>query len=275
MSQLFAALSSVLYGIADFAGGVASRQMKARQVTPWSQLLGMPLLLLGLFVVGWDHVATADLGYGAVAGVFGFIGVVALYGALAAGTMSIVSPLTGALAALISVLWGLVAGEDITSRQWIGIVIAIVAVTLVAWDHAHAKLTSAVVARAIVAAFGFSGFFITLSYTAESSGQWPLIAGRAVSITLGFVILVVLRELSRPNRDAAPAVAVAGNGDAAANIAVLLALQTGPLGISVVLISIYPAFTALAAVIFLHERPTVVQRLGIVLALIAGVLLVV
>jgi drug/metabolite transporter (DMT)-like permease len=102
-----------------------------------------------------------------------------------------------------------------------------------------------------------------------------LIAGRAVSITLGFVILVVLRELSRPNRDAAPAVAVAGNGDAAANIAVLLALQTGPLGISVVLISIYPAFTALAAVIFLHERPTVVQRLGIVLALIAGVLLVV
>jgi drug/metabolite transporter (DMT)-like permease len=275
MSQLFAALASVLYGIADFAGGVASRQMKARQVTPWSQLFGMPLLLLGLFVVGWDHVATADLGYGAVAGVFGFIGVVALYGALAAGTMSIVSPLTGALAALISVLWGLVAGEDITSSQWIGIVIAIVAITLVAWDHAHAKLTSAVVVRAIVAALGFSGFFITLSYTASSSGQWPLIAGRGVSIALGFAILVVLRELSRPNRDAAPVVAVAGNGDAAANIAVLLALQTGPLGISVVLISIYPAFTALAAVIFLHERPTVVQRIGIALALIAGVLLVV
>jgi drug/metabolite transporter (DMT)-like permease len=275
MSQLFAALASALYGIADFAGGVASRQMKARQVAPWSQLFGIPLLLIGLFVVGWDHVAAVDLAYGAVAGVFGFIGVVALYGALAAGTMSIVSPLTGALTALIPVLWALAAGEHITSRQWIGIVIAIVAITLVAWDHAHAKLTSAVVARAIVAAFGFSGFFITLSYTAGSSGQWPLIAGRAVSITLGFGILLVLRELSPPNQDAVPAIAVAGTGDAAANIAVLLALQTGPLGISVVLISIYPAFTALAAVIFLHERPTVVQRVGIVLALVAGVLLVV
>lgn len=275
MSQLFAALGSVLYGIADFAGGVASRQMKARQVTPWSQLFGLPLLLVGLFIIGWDHVATADLGYGAVAGVCGFIGVVALYGALAQGTMSIVSPLTGALTALIPVLWGLVAGEHIASRQWIGIVIAIAAITLVAWDHAQAKLTSAVVARAVVAALGFSGFFIALSYTAESSGQWPLIAGRAVSVTLGFAILLILRELSRPKRDALPAVAVAGNGDAAANIAVLLALQTGPLGISVVLISIYPAFTALAAVVFLHERPTAVQRIGIVLALIAGVLLVV
>ncbi len=76
--------------------------------------------------------------------------------------------------------------------------------------------------------------------------QWPLIAGRAVSITLGLAILLVLGELSPPNRDAVPTIAVAGNGDAAANIAVLLALQTGPLGISVVLISIYPAFTAVA-----------------------------
>ena len=117
------------------------------------------------------------------------------------------SPLTGALTALIPVLWGLVAGEHITSHQWIGIVLAIAAITLVAWDHAHEKLTSAVVIRAIVAALGFSGFFITLSYTAESSGQWPLIAGRAVTIALGFAILLILRDLSRPKRDAVPAVA--------------------------------------------------------------------
>ena len=47
----------------------------------------------------------------------------------------------------------------------------------------------------------------------------------------------------------------------------LLALQTGPLGVSVVLSSIYPAFTVIAAMIVLRERPTAVQRLGIVLAL--------
>ena len=55
---------------------------------------------------------------------------------------------------------------------------------------------------------------------------------------------------------------------------ILLALQTGPLGINTVLTSLYPAFTALAAVVFLHERPTVGQRIGILLALLAAVVLV-
>ena len=275
MSQFLAALASALYGIADFAGGLGARKMSVLRVTAWSQLIGMPLLFIGLFVIGWDEVTTADIGYGAVAGVFGFIGMVALYGALAAGSMSIVAPLTGALTALIPVVWGLAAGEDITNRQWIGIALAIVAITLVAWDHAHAKLTIGVALRALVASLAFAGFFIALDYTAEASGQWPLIAGRGVSISLGFAVLLALRQLSPPPPDALPVVAIAGNGDIAANIAALLALQTGPLGITVVLTSIYPAFTVIAAVLVLRERPTVVQRVGIVLALVAAGLLVV
>jgi uncharacterized membrane protein len=170
MSQVLAALASVLYGIADFAGGVGARKMSTWRVTVWSHLLAIPLLLIGLFVIGWDEVTAADIGYGAVAGVFGFIGIVALYGALAAGTMSIVSPITGALTALIPVVWGLAAGENISSRQWIGIVVAIVAITLVAWDHAHATLTIGVVLRGLVASVALSGFFIALDHTAE--GVW-------------------------------------------------------------------------------------------------------
>jgi drug/metabolite transporter (DMT)-like permease len=57
-------------------------------------------------------------------------------------------------------------------------------------------------------------------------------------------------------------------------MAALFALQTGPLGITVVLTSIYPAFTVIAAVVVLRERPTALQRSGIVLALVAAVLLV-
>ena len=275
MSSLLAALGAVLYGVADFAGGVGARRINPYRVTAWSQLLGIPLLVLSLVILGWDSVTSADLGYGAAAGLFGFIGLVALYGALAAGTMSIVSPITGALTALIPVVWGLLRGEEVIVRQWAGIVLAIVAISLVAWDHAHAKLTVAVALRAVVAAGGFAMFFVLLSYTAEESGQWPLVAGRAVSISLGFAALVMLKDLAFPPRNALAPVLWAGNGDVAANIAVLIALQTGPLGISVVLTSIYPVFTALAAVIFLKERPTVVQRIGILLALVAAVLLIV
>jgi len=274
VSQVLAVLASVLYGIGDFAGGLGARKMTPWSVTVWSLLLALPLVFVGLFIVGWDEVTTADIGYGAVAGVFGFIGIVALYGALAAGTMSIVSPMTGALIALIPVVWGLVAGETISGRQWIGIVVAIIAITLVAWDRTHAKLTPAVMLTGLVAAVALSGFFIALDHTAEASGQWPLVVENAVALGLGFVVLVFRKELSPPPREALPVIAVAGNGTVAASMAALLALQTGPLGITVVLTSIYPAFTVIAAVIVLHERPTVMQRGGIVLALVAAALLV-
>jgi len=274
VSQVLAVLASVLYGIGDFAGGLGARKMTPWSVTVWSLLLALPLVFVGLFIVGWDEVTTADIGYGAVAGVFGFIGIVALYGALAAGTMSIVSPMTGALIALIPVVWGLVAGETISGRQWIGIVVAIIAITLVAWDRTHAKLTPAVMLTGLVAAVALSGFFIALDHTAEASGQWPLVVENAVALGLGFVVLVFRKELSPPPREALPVIAVAGNGTVAASMSALLALQTGPLGITVVLTSIYPAFTVIAAVIVLHERPTVMQRGGIVLALVAAALLV-
>ena len=273
MSPLLAALASLFYGVADFAGGLGSRQIGAIRVTPWSQLSGIPLLGLGLIVVGWEDVATADLGYGAVAGAFGFIGMVALYGALAAGTMSTVAPLTGALTALIPVVWGLAAGEDITGRQWIGMALAFVAIILVARDHDHARLTVPVVIRATVASAGFAAFFITLDFTREESGLWPLVTGRGVSIALGFAVLLAIKQIARPPKQAMPAVVVAGNGDIAANIAALVALQTGPLGVTVVLTSIYPAFTALAAVVVLRERPSPVQVVGIALALVAAILL--
>lgn len=275
MSQLLAALASVLWGFADFAGGVASRTLSARRVTPWAQLLGMPLLIIGLFVIGWDQVTASDVAFGVSAGVLGFIGIVALYGALAMGTMSLVAPLTGALSAAIPVVWGLAIGEVISRRQWMGIILAVFAITLVAWTRSHVRLTASVALRAVVASFGFAGFFIALEYTTQASGQWPLVAGRIVSIALGFAILAFVRELKAPDKETLPTVLVAGNGDVAANIATLLALQTGPLGVTVVITSMYPAFTVLAAILVLHERPTMLQRIGILLALLAAVLLVV
>lgn len=275
VSQFLALTSAVLYGIADFSGGLASRSMRPVGVAAWSQLLGLPLLFLGMLTVPADEVARSDLLFGALAGVFGIIGIVALYGALAAGTMSIVSPLTSALTALIPVLWGLLSGESITSLRWLGIMLAVAAVALVASERERARVSAAVVARAVVASIGFAAFFIALDQTSEASGLWPLVSGRLVSIPLAFAVAVFAGAAAAPARRLLAVVGVAGTGDIAANIAVLLALQRGPLGISVVLTSLYPAVTALAAVLFLHERPTVLQRVGIVLALCAAVVLVV
>ncbi len=275
MSQILALSSAVLYGIADFAGGVATRSVQVWRVTAWSQLLGVPLLAVGIAIVGWSEVTTSDLVYGAIGGALGLVGIVALYSALAAGTMSIVSPLTGTMIVVIPVVWGLATGEQITPMQWMGIALAIVAVVLVARDHAQARLTRTVALQALVASFAFAGFFIVLDRTAEASGLWPLVSARAITVPVAFVVAMLMRSAAVPPRGSMPAIAAAGNADVGANIAILLALQSGPLGISSVLTSLYPAFTVLAAVVILHERPTIQQRIGIGLALVAAVILVV
>jgi drug/metabolite transporter (DMT)-like permease len=274
MSQLLAFSSAVLYGVADFAGGLASRSMRAIGVAGWSQVCALPLLVIGTFIVSADDVRPADVWFGALAGLFGIVGLVALYGALAAGTMSIVSPLTGALTALIPVVWGVLDGELISTLQWFGIGIALVAVGFVAADREHTRLSPGVIVRAVIASIGFSAFFIALDQTSQAAGLWPLVAGRAVSIPLALAIAWFSGSAGLAKRGVIPVVAAAGNADLAANITILLALQTGPLGISVVLTSLYPAFTAIAAIIVLRERPTSIQMLGIVLAVAAGALLV-
>jgi drug/metabolite transporter (DMT)-like permease len=273
VSQMFAIASAALYGVADFSGGLASRRIPPLGVTAWSQLMGVPLLGIGVVIVSAPAVTGADLAYGAVGGLFGLVGIVCLYAALSAGTMSVVSPITGVLTAILPVVWGLVAGESIEAAKWLGILLAVTSVLLVAADRSEARVGVGVLVLSIAASIGFAAFFIALAQTSRDAGMWPLVAGRVVSIPVAFAVAAVAGVIAHPRGGTAGIVAIAGNGDIAANLAVLIALQSGPLGINTVLVSLYPAVTAVTAMVVLGERPTGPQRVGIVMALIAAAIL--
>ena len=273
MSQLLALASSVLYGAADFAGGIAAKTVSSWRVVAWSQVFGFGLLVVAVPIVGYERVPVADLGWGAAAGIAGVIGVYALYRALAEGTMSIVSPATAALTAVLPLVVGLLLGERITATQWLGILIALGAITLVVYAPTDGAPSRSVIVHALIASIGFAAFFIVLNQTSEDSGLWPLIAARSVSIPLALTLAAVTATASIPGRASLRPVIIAGVADMAANITVLLSLQTGPLGVNTVLIALYPAFTAIAAVIVLRERPSKPQLAGIALALLAAALL--
>lgn len=273
MSQILAIIAAAFYGAADFSGGLATRRISAFRVAAWSQLVGTPLLLGGVAFIGAPSVSTKDLAYGAVAGLFGLVGLILLYAALAQGTMSVVSPITGVLSAAIPVIWGVFGGERLIALQWLGVILAIAAVLFVARDHSSSRTTTRVLLLSVGAAVGFAAFFIAIDQTSEMAGLWPLVGARAVSTPLAFVAAAFAGGFGPPPRRIFPVVAIAGVADMAANVTVLLSLQTGPLAVNAVLISLYPVFTVMAAVVLLRERPTWIQRFGIVLALIAAVLL--
>lgn len=274
MSQLLAVTSSLFYGFADFGGGIATKRLPVWRVVAWSQLLGVVLLAGGLLVVPATSVTTADLGWGAVAGLAGLAGLVLLYRSLASGTMAVVAPVSGAVAAVIPVLFDLAAGAALTGRESVGIAMAVVAIILVGLGHGARSLDYRSVVGGIAAGAFFGFFFIALAQTETAAGLWPLVAARAATVPVAFIVAAATGVARPPHRADLGLVALAGSLDMAANVTGALALQRGPVGVTAVLVSLYPAVTATAAVIVLRERPSVRQLIGVALALAALVALV-
>lgn len=266
MTQLLAITSAALFGVADFAGGFATRRLSVWKVAAWSQLLSAPILVVGLVIVAAPGVTRADLAWGAAGGLFGFAGLAIMYATLAAGTMSVVAPIIGAGAAIIPVIFAVATGESISMIEWIGIAIAGGAVVLLASQPGTGRLDRKLFLQALAAAFGFAVFIIALGQTNEASGLWPLAAARAITIPTAFVIILVRRVRPIAPKGSWWLVATTGFFDIAGNIAIVLAVQRGPLGINAVLGSLYPLFTVGAAIIILKERPTPRQLVGIALA---------
>ena len=273
MTQLLALSAAALYGVADFAGGLASRSISAWRVTVWSQVFGLPLLAVATLVIGFSAVSADDLLLGAVAGGFGLVGLILLYSALASGSMSIVAPIVGVLAASIPVAWDVAAGGRMSTIQWVGIGIAIGAVILLASHGSDSSMTGRVLVQSVGAAVAFAVFVIAMSQTSEASGLWPLVSARMVSVLLGFVVLLSTSTVALPDRRLVRIVAFVGITEVAAGIAIVLSVQRGPLGVNAVISSLYPAFTVLAALIVLKERPSHTQVTGIILAMLAVLLL--
>src|SRR2546421_210957 len=87
----FALGSSLVWGCADFFGGVLSRRLALAGVTIVSQGAGFAALLLWLAGDGF-HLDGRAFGLGLLAGIGGGVGLACFYRALAVGTMSVVSP---------------------------------------------------------------------------------------------------------------------------------------------------------------------------------------
>lgn len=275
MTAVLATLSAALFGTADFLGGLASRRHRALIVTVRSQVVGFVILLIAAVVVPAAAVGMRDIGLGVVAGVSGGIGVVSLYAGLATGRMGVVAPITAALSGTLPAVYDIIRGTQVDAMGIAGIVLALVAVIIVSLTgHQPGESDSPgrALIFAVVAGVGFSGSLISYASTAHTSGFWPLVAGRATTIVmLGSVALVWLRTLRLDATALKPAM-WAGVFDGFANIAVILALRSGPLAIASVLAALYPVATVLLARFVLEERLHVWQQVGVALALVAVVL---
>lgn len=273
-------LAALAYGSADFAGGQAARRAPAVTVVLWSQLVGVAVLVLGLVLVGADHVRGADLAFGAAAGLFGGTGMALLYAGLAAGVVSVVSPVTAVMAAVVPVVGGLVLGESIGGLAATGVLLGIAAVAMLSFApgsvpvHHRPEEVRRAVAFALGAGSSFGAFFLLIDRTATEAGLWPLLSARATSIPLMALAALVLRASFRVDGvTVRRLVVVAGALDMVANISFLVATREGSVAIVAVLVALAPAATLGLARVVLHERVRRLQAVGLAVGAAAVVLI--
>jgi drug/metabolite transporter (DMT)-like permease len=296
---LLALGSAVLYGAADFVGGLTSRRADTIAVVLVAQFAGLLLLALLVPLLPSVTPTSRDLLWGAAAGLCGSVGVALLYRGLAIGTMAIVAPTTAICAVTLPLAYGYVRGEALSTLAIAGIALALVSIVLVAQESRHELVPTAAIdydldgetvpapsalpalrrippglGLALVSGIAVGGFYVALSHARPDAGMWPLLVARGASVTLlGGLAILGGRSLRMPASATAMAIA-AGVVDMVANGLYLAATWSGMLSVIVTLSSLYPASTVLLARLVLGERLNTMQSIGVVCALIAVVLIV-
>jgi len=265
---LLALASALVYGTADFLGGLASRRAAALLVTFVSQCAGLVSLVVLLPIAHGHGPNGPDVAWGAAGGLSGALALVAFYWALAAGAMSVVAPITAVVSAVVPVVTGLALGDRPAPAALIGVALALPAIALIARETAESprRLGRPILLAALVAGLGFGFFFVALANTSGDSGLWPLVGARGASITLLLLVVAVSRPRGGVPAEIRPTVLTAGVLDTAANALYLAASGRGLLSIVAVIAALYPASTVVLARVVLGERIQRWQLAGFALA---------
>jgi drug/metabolite transporter (DMT)-like permease len=276
MTIVLALISALLYGVADFSGGSATRKNSVFSVMLLTQAAGLIVACVAAPLVGPDSPRISDIAWGVGGGILGFAGVAALYAGLAKHRAAIVSPVSALVGAILPAALGALLGERPSGTALAGAALCVPAILFLAYEKGEtadrAKLRASFL-YGTVAGLGFGGFFIAISRTSPGSGLWPLIGSRAATLVMVAGILLLGKRRPAVARADVRTAIFAGAADMSANVFFLLATRTGLLMIVTLVTSLYPAPTVILARVFHGQKISLPRAAGIAFAL-AGVALI-
>jgi len=269
---LFGLLSALTWGAGDFNGGLAVKRSNPYGVIAVAHTISLLLLLVTVFIVGEPIPPLHDWLWGGASGLAGGVGLMLLYRSLAEGRMSVAAPVSAVVAAALPVLVGLL--QDGLPDLWIliGFLLALAAVWLVSGGEGPV-IHFDNLRMPMIAGIAFGAFFIFIERASHTALLWPLIAVRIVSVStmLGYALLT--RQDWIPRRESLVPILLSSVLDTCGNAFYALSARTGRLDVAAVLGALYPGATVLLAWVFLKEKISRVQTIGILLALGAIILL--
>jgi uncharacterized membrane protein len=304
---LLAIAASVAWGAADFLAGLKSRRLPLLAVLLASQVAGLVLLVPVVLAVGEPPPAGQFVALGALAGAFNAAALAAFYRGLALGRMGIVAAIA-ATDAVVPLAFGIGSGEQITSVESVGLVLALASVVVVSWaaERGNSETdgsrsgAAGCVGLALIAAACFGCFVVALDASSEGSALWAVAASRTSSVVLialaglaaagpkSTARALVTREPVEVGRrvvkregppvfrvshlDLGPLLVI-GWLDVGASCLLAFATTVGLLSQVGMLGSLYPIVTILLARVILRERLDAMQRIS-TFGVLAGVAMI-
>lgn len=275
MSAFLALFSSLLWGGADFLAGNLTKKYKAVAVAAVSQSFGLLCgVLVILFSSSWLAPNLSWDGYlipGVLAGLMGFVGLIAFYAGLATGRMGVVSPISS-LSVFIPLGVAIFGGEKLTTIQIIGICVALLGGFCASGPEIRGGLSAKPLVFATIAAFGFGGAITLIAKGSQTSAIMTMTTMRCTTFIVALLLLARFRTFGGFGKKDLPILMTIGAADFFGNLLLGVATTKGLVSLAVVLGSMFPIVTAMLAFKFLHERLHKVQYLGVALA-ISGVVI--
>jgi drug/metabolite transporter (DMT)-like permease len=265
---LLSIAASIAWGTSDFLGGTLTRRLPLAVVAVISQTVGLAAVVVFLSARS-SALAPEPFALGLGAGLAGGCALAALYGALASGMMSIVSPIASC-AALIPFGLGLLTDKGLSIIASAGAIVALGGAAIAGHDEIGAGgMRRNGIALAGIAAVGGG---LSLYLLARSGGGGNTTAGLLGSRTGAVLSLGVLAMASQPrwhvSRGSLGLLVALGLADTAATALFLSASRIGPLAMVAVLGSLYPVTTLFLARVLNGERLGRVQQLGVSLVVL-------
>lgn len=278
MGVLLGVATALFWGSADFLARFASRRIGSLRATFFLQAWGFLLLTVFLSLTHyWGHLFDGSSwrpwAWGLLAGGINTLAMLALYRSFEIGKLSVVAPISASYPMLTALLSAL-SGEVLGLGRGIGIGATILGVVLVARGEAASSQAQGLSPRkrtavfwALAAAAGFGVLFWLLGtrimpMTGALASIWLIrLAG---TVVLLFVLSIKRALMTPPRRAVALQTAGMGLFDTGAFVLSNLGMQLEQVSVITVLGSLYGAITIGLAALFLRERVSRLQWLGIV-----------
>jgi len=275
LSILYGLVSAIGWGAADFIGGLASKRNSPYRVLFLAELAGLILLLIISLSIGEPIPSLPAWLWSGIASGMGTFGLILLYRALAEGQMTVAASVSALLAACIPVVVGSATEGLPDPLTILGFLLALGSIWAISQSREHSdwRISLRAILPPMVAGIFFGFYFVAIHIATRETLFWPLVSARLAGTLVMLCYAVIKRSPALPDRSLWPLVSLGGMLDVTGNVFYVLSAKTGRLDVAAVLSSLYPGATVVLAAIILKERISLIQKLGVLSALIAILLL--